>query len=102
MKKRRHRRTIEEQIEDLEAELAVLQERVDKRHKYSPEWIARHRERLRLSAADFGDLIGVTALTVYNWEKGKTAPRARQLGLLESVRDLDWREAWKRLEDAGY
>jgi DNA-binding transcriptional regulator YiaG len=31
-----------------------------------------HRARLGLSAKDYGKLMGVSALTVYNWEAGKS------------------------------
>ena len=53
------------------------------------------------SAADYAALVGVSALTVYNWEKGKTKPRAKQLESLAKVRTLKKREAWKRLDAMG-
>jgi DNA-binding transcriptional regulator YiaG len=34
-----------------------------------------HRTRLGLSAKDYGKLLGVSSLTVYNWENGKSKPR---------------------------
>src|SRR3954463_14187254 len=33
------------------------------------------RKRLDLSAKDFGRLVGVSGLTIYNWESGKARPR---------------------------
>ena len=66
--------------------------------RFSPGWVAKHRHKLELSAADYGALIGVSALTVYNWEKGKTRPRAKQLEAWGAIRNLGKREAWDRLE----
>ncbi|GGZ57157.1 hypothetical protein GCM10008101_08340 [Lysobacter xinjiangensis] len=56
------------------------------------------RARLGLSAADFGRLVGASGQSVYNWETGKTVPRAKQQAALSSVRGLGKREAAKRLE----
>jgi DNA-binding transcriptional regulator YiaG len=65
--------------------------------RFSPDSVAAHRERLELSAADYGELVGVSALTVYNWEKGKTRPRREQIEALAAVRRMGKREAWKEL-----
>lgn len=69
--------------------------------RFSPSWVKAHRERLELSAADYAELVGVSALTIYNWEKGKTRPRQEQLAAWAEIRGLGKREAWKRLEIAG-
>lgn len=59
--------------------------------------LKRHRERLGLSAKDFGRLIGVSALTVYNWESGKSKPRRKQLPSIAAIRGIGKREAMARL-----
>lgn len=56
------------------------------------------RTRLGLSAGDFGELIGVSGQSVYNWEKGKTTPRKEQLASLAAVRGIGKGEAQARLE----
>lgn len=96
-------------IAELEARIERLQKRVNARRyrarrkartglpRFSPSWLARHRARLGVSAADYGRLVGVSALTVYNWEKGRTRPRPRQLEVLAEVRSLGPREARRRL-----
>ncbi|MCP3905796.1 MAG: hypothetical protein GY715_19385 [Planctomycetes bacterium] len=66
--------------------------------RFSPSWVRKHRDRLEVSAADYGALVGVSGLTIYNWEKGKTKPREKQLAAWAAVRSLGKREAWKRLE----
>ena len=66
--------------------------------RFSARSVKAQRARLGLSAKDFGRLIGVSALTVYSWESGKSRPRKRQLPGLAGVRRLGKREARQRLE----
>jgi DNA-binding XRE family transcriptional regulator len=56
------------------------------------------RQKLGLSAKEMGDLIGVSALSVYKWEKGQAHPRAKQLQAIAAVRGLGKREAAARLD----
>ena len=65
--------------------------------RFSPVWVSRQREKLGLSAADFWRLVGVSGLSIYNWEKGKVRPRRKQLEALASLRGLGKREARERL-----
>jgi DNA-binding transcriptional regulator YiaG len=113
--KTRKPRTAQEIVADLEARIAELRSRVAARKakekrateprikgpRFSPKWLASHREKIAVSAADYAALVGVSALTVYNWEKGKTKPRAKQLESLAKVRTLKKREAWKQLDAMG-
>ena len=69
--------------------------------RFSPGWLEAHREKLGLSAGDYAALMGVSAQTVYNWEKGKTRPQPKQLEAWSAIRKLGKREAWKRLEEMG-
>lgn len=69
-----------------------------KRPRFSPDWVKKHREKLGISAADYGRLVGVSALTIYNWEKGESSPREKQLLAWGAIRNLGKREALKRLE----
>jgi DNA-binding transcriptional regulator YiaG len=57
-----------------------------------------HRARLGLSAKDYGKLMGVSGLTIYNWEAGKSKPRRSQLPRIVAVRGIGKREALRRLE----
>ncbi|MEM9417843.1 MAG: helix-turn-helix domain-containing protein [Planctomycetota bacterium] len=69
-----------------------------KRPRFSPGWVKKHREKLGISAADYGKLAGVSGLTIYNWEKGESSPREKQLLAWGEIRSLGKREALKRLE----
>ncbi len=40
-------------------------------------------------------------LTIYDWEKGESKPRAKALAGWAKIRGLGKREAWKRLELLG-
>jgi DNA-binding transcriptional regulator YiaG len=69
-----------------------------KEMRFSPEWLKAHRNRLKLSAADYAELVGVSAQTIYSWEHGKSKPRQEQLAALAAVRGIGKREAIRRLE----
>jgi DNA-binding transcriptional regulator YiaG len=56
-----------------------------------------HRARLGLSAKDYGKLMGVSGLTIYHWEAGKSKPRRNQLAKIVAVRGIGKREALQRL-----
>jgi DNA-binding transcriptional regulator YiaG len=65
--------------------------------RYSARSVRAQRKRLRLSAEDYGRLVGVSGLTIYNWEHGKSRPRKAQLAALLAVRGIGKREAMRRL-----
>lgn len=67
------------------------------RRRFSATRLATHRSKLGLSAASYGQLVGVSGQTIYHWEQGKARPRAAQLENLASVRDLGAREIAERL-----
>jgi DNA-binding transcriptional regulator YiaG len=108
-----HRRdlaSLKRQIAQLQKTVAFL-ERQEKRRvgreptpqevenvRFRADGLKSHRNRLGLSAKDYGRLVGVSGLTIYNWESGKARPRRQQLGKLASVRGLGKREATRRLE----
>ena len=56
------------------------------------------RERLGLSADNYGRLVGVSGLSIYNWEQEKARPRESSIAALTSVKGIGKREAAKRLE----
>lgn len=107
----RKRKSDEQLIADLEARIRLIQERMAtrsarsaeqpkaKRRRFSAQALARHRAKLEISAADYARLVGVSAVTIYNWEKGIARPQARQDGALSAVRRLGKREAWRRLDE---
>jgi DNA-binding transcriptional regulator YiaG len=66
--------------------------------RFSAKGLATQRKRLGLSAASVARILGVSALSVYKWESGKTRPRARQLAAIASLRKMGKREAMARLE----
>ena len=66
--------------------------------RFSPRWVKADRKRLGLSAKDYALLVGVSALTIYHWESGKSKPRAKALAGWAEVRGIGKREATRRLE----
>ena len=61
--------------------------------RFSARSVKAQRSRLGLSAADYGKLVGVSGLTIYNWEHEKARPRKAQLAALVAVRGIGRREA---------
>lgn len=57
------------------------------------------RERLDLSAPEFGRLIGVSSQSIYNWEQEKARPRAAQLEAISRARALGKRKARVMLDE---
>jgi len=66
--------------------------------RFSAKGLRSNRQRLGLSAADFAKLVGVTQLSIYNWERGVARPREEWLKVLASLRSLGKKEAEARLE----
>jgi DNA-binding transcriptional regulator YiaG len=66
--------------------------------RFSARSVKAQRRKLGLSAADYAKLVGVSPLTIYNWEHGKTRPRDEQLAALVAVRNIGKREAMARIE----
>jgi len=56
--------------------------------RFRAKGFAAHRNRLGLSAAQAGALMGVSGQTIYLWEAGKTRPRASQLPRIAALRRL--------------
>ena len=67
------------------------------RTRFSAKGLKTERERLGLSADNYGKLVGVSGLSIYNWEQGKARPRESSIAALMSVRGIGKREAAKRL-----
>jgi DNA-binding transcriptional regulator YiaG len=108
---RRELATLKRTVGDLRRQLAFLTGREKTRLKstltapadvkdvrFSAKWLKLHRERLGLSAAAYGKLVGVSGLTIYHWESGKSRPRQAGLAALAGVRMLRKRKALQLLD----
>lgn len=69
----------------------------DEGARFSARSVKAQRQRTGLSATDYAKLIGVSGLTIYNWENGKSRPRTAQLAALVAVRGLGKRQAQAKL-----
>jgi DNA-binding transcriptional regulator YiaG len=65
--------------------------------RFSARSVKAQRRRIGLSADDYAKLVGVSSLTIYNWEHGKSRPRKEQLASLVSIRGIGKREAQAKL-----
>ena len=106
-KRKRTRRTLEQKLADCEAELERLKALKNARDQFSIAALKADRERLQLSAADYGELVGVAGITIYFWEGGRSRPREEQLMKWLAVQGMTREEAWKQLgivevDEAGH
>jgi len=78
---------------------AAVPEETAEHIRFRAGGLRTHRAKLGLSAKDYGKLVGVSALTIYHWEAGKSRPRQKQLAGLTNARKLGKREALKLLAE---
>jgi len=111
-----HRRDIaalKRQVAQLERQVAALSRKASgappaaasdstaKPTRFAAKGLHSQRNRLGLSATDFGRLVGVSAQSIYNWEREVARPRAEQLAKLAALRGVGKREAGERLKLLG-
>ena len=65
--------------------------------RFTARGVRAQRDRLGMSAEDFGKLLGVSSQAIYNWEHGAARPRTALLDRLAVVRAIGKREARARL-----
>ncbi len=99
------------QLSELKSRVGVIQKKVPKDVsprvteadaeglRFSAKGLRSSRKRSGLSAEDYGRLIGVTAQTIYNWEREIARPRGRQLAAFAAVRRMGKKEARARVEE---
>ncbi len=68
--------------------------------RFRPAGMAANRERLGLSAREFGLLVGVSAQAINAWEQRKAKPNAEQLALVAALRGISKDQAAERLAAA--
>ena len=107
---RRHIAALRRQVDGLERELTALRARVLERGsgpsagsdatktRFVAKGLRAHRTRLGLSAEDYGRLVGVSAQSIYSWERKASIPRAAQRASLAAIRGIGKREAHTRLK----
>ena len=108
---RRDIATLKRQVRVQQKELAFLKAQERKRLsqpqttdepvegvRFSARSVRAQRQRLGLSAEDFGQLVGVSPMTIYNWEHGKGRPKNDRLAAFAALRNVGKREALKKLE----
>lgn len=108
---RRDIAVLKRQVRDLEKKLAALQSSkhgqdpqpaidgsADESVRFSARSVKAQRARTGLSAADYALLVGVSSMTIYNWEHGKSRPRNEQLASLVALRGIGKREVEAKLK----
>jgi DNA-binding XRE family transcriptional regulator len=66
--------------------------------RFSARSVRAQRRRLKLTAAEFGQILGVSAQTVYLWERGVTRPGQKHFATLVAARSISRKDALSLLE----
>jgi hypothetical protein len=111
-----HRRdiaTLKRQVTQLERQMVALSRKLSiapptteapsgsassPRLRFAAKGLRSQRERLGLSQTDFGRLLGVSAQSIYNWERALARPRDGQIAKIVAVRSLGKRQAAQLLK----
>ncbi|MEP7297658.1 MAG: helix-turn-helix transcriptional regulator [Burkholderiales bacterium] len=64
---------------------AALDHPATAKHRFSAKGLASQRQRLGLSAAECGLLVGASAQSIYNWEAGSARPREKHLAAIAAL-----------------
>ena len=67
------------------------------RLRFSAKRLAAQRQRMGLSAAEFGLLVGVTGQSIYKWEAGEVRPVPKYIAAIAALRHAGKREVSERL-----
>lgn len=67
--------------------------------RYSAKTLVVQRQRLGLSAAELGAILGVSGQSIYKWEDGKAKPRAKVLPAIANLRKLGKKEIAAKLAE---
>jgi DNA-binding transcriptional regulator YiaG len=102
---KRQQRDQEKRISYLQSQrsetLPDTSQELDNAQRFSARSVRAQRRRTGFSAADYAKLVGVSPLTIYNWEHNKSRPRKGQFAALVALRGLGKREAIARLEQVS-
>ena len=66
--------------------------------RFSARRLAAQRQKLGLTAAQMGALVGVSAQTIYNWEAERSRPRQAQLIAIAALRGMGKKQIKAGLE----
>ncbi len=69
-----------------------------RRLRFTAKGLKTQRKRLGVSAEEYAKLAGVSAQSIYKWERGLARPRQKQIETLASLRGIGKKEAAARLQ----
>ena len=79
---------------------SALDEPATATQRFSARGLASQRQRLDLSAAECGLLVGASAQSIYNWESASARPREKHLAAIAGLKAMGKKEAAARLASA--
>ncbi len=81
---------------------AALPESEGKGVRFTAKGLRSQRQRLGLSAANYGKLVGVTGQTIYSWEQETARPRRQQVEKIAALRGVGKRQALALLDQLSH
>ncbi len=95
---KRHSAKLEKQVTRLEKIIAQIKpmdepkQEVASNIRFTANGFKTLRQRLGISAADTGRLLGVSGQTIYSWETGNSSPRKQQMANIVILRGMGKKE----------
>lgn len=94
---KRRTAALEKQLANIEKSIARTTEieikpEAASKSRFTANGFKKLRQRLGLTAQIAGDLLGVSAQTIYSWEAGNTSPREQQMERIVKLRSMGKRE----------
>jgi DNA-binding transcriptional regulator YiaG len=94
---KRRAAALEKQLANIEKSIARTTEieikpEAASKSRFTANGFKTLRQRLGLTAQIAGDLLGVSAQTIYSWEAGNTSPREQQMERIVMLRSMGKRE----------
>ena len=69
--------------------------------RFSPSRLAAHRQKIGLSAAQYGALVGVTGQSIYKYEQGKARPHTATVRKLSEIKERSKAQILASLQEGG-
>lgn len=88
-----HRLVESDRIERMSARIAAVANGDTTKFRYSAKSLIALRRRLGLSRRDFGILLGVSEVTIYNWETKNGRPNKEHIVRIVAARSLTKKQA---------
>lgn len=75
----------------------TVPDEISGKRRISAKGFRSFRKKTGLTVAEMGQLLGVSSITIYNWETGKARPRTRYIAEISALRGMSKKDVRNRL-----